>query len=375
MGNEAAAAILIVALSGRALAESARRGGYAPLVADMFGDVDTLDAAHRHIRLAGGLASGIEEQDLVDALQVLSKGQKPVGVVYGTGFEDRPQLLQRMGDRWRLLGNSADVVANIKNPKMFSSICSFSDIPSPEISLPEPPTGNGWLSKRQGGAGGAHIKPVHKPEDPSSLIYYQQRVSGAPISACFLADGERALVLGFSAQWSSPAPRQPYRYGGAVRPAPLTSGTADKLTIAVQRIVAATSLVGLNSADFLVDGERFWLLEINPRPGATLDIFEDGETSLFAQHVAACAGKLAAAPACVANAKAASIVYAEEDIVSLSVLDWPDWAADLPVAGSTIKSGEPVCTVFACDFSAAGARQLVEKRRRAVLSWTRTRNS
>src|SRR6516165_9257740 len=143
MGNEAAAAILIVALSGRALAESARRGGYAPLVADMFGDVDTLDAAHRHIRLAGGLASGIEEQDLVDALQVLSKGQKPVGVVYGTGFEDRPQLLQRIGERWRLLGNSADVVANIKNPKMFSSICSFSDIPSPEISLPEPPTGNG----------------------------------------------------------------------------------------------------------------------------------------------------------------------------------------------------------------------------------------
>jgi predicted ATP-grasp superfamily ATP-dependent carboligase len=143
----------------------------------------------------------------------------------------------------------------------------------------------------------------------------------------------------------------------------------------VQRIVAATSLVGLNSADFLVDGERFWLLEINPRPGATFDIFEGGETSLFAQHVTACAGELAAAPGCMANAKAVSIVYAEEDIASLSVLDWPDWAADLPVAGCAIKSGEPVCTVFACDFGAAGARELVEKRRQAVLSWTRTRNS
>jgi uncharacterized protein len=373
MGNQAA--VLIVALSGRALAASARRGGYVPLVADMFGDVDTLDAAHRHVRLAGGLASGIEEQDLIGALQALSKGQEPVGVVYGTGFEDRPQLLQRMAERWRLLGNGADVVAKIKSPKIFSSICSFSDIPCPEISLPEPPIGNGWLAKRQGGAGGAHINPAHESEDVSGSIYYQRRVSGAPISACFLADGERALVLGFSAQWSSPAPRQPYRYGGAVRPAPLTSGTADKLTIAVQRIVAATSLVGLNSADFLVDGERFWLLEINPRPGATLDIFEAGETSLFAQHMAACSGKLAAAPGCIANAKAASIVYAEEDIASLSVLDWPEWAADLPVAGSTIKSGEPVCTVFACDFGAASARELAEKRRQAVLAWTLTRDS
>jgi uncharacterized protein len=373
MGNEAA--VLIAALSGRALAASARRGGYVPLVADMFGDVDTLEAAHSHVRLAGGLAAGIEEQDLIDALQVLSNGHEPIGVVYGTGFEDRPQLLQCMAARWRLLGNDADVVANIKNPKLFSSICSFSGVPSPEVSLLEPAIRKGWLAKRQGGAGGAHIQPAHETEEGRGAIYYQRQVCGAPISACFLADGKRALVLGFSAQWSSPAPRQPYRYGGAVRPAPLASSTADKLTAAVQRIVAATSLVGLNSADFLVEGECFWLLEINPRPGATLDIFEAGETSLFARHVAACSGKLAAAPSCAANAKAASIVYAEEDIASVSVLDWPDWAADLPVTGSSIKSGEPLCTVHACDFAAASARELVEKRRQAVLSWTRTRNS
>ena len=373
MGNEAA--VLIVALSGRALAASARRGGYVPLVADMFGDVDTLNAAHRHIRLAGRLASGIEERDLIDVLQILSDGEEPIGVVYGTGFEDRPQLLQRMAEHWRLLGNGADVVAKLKNPKIFSSVCSNLGVPSPEISLPESTSRNGWLAKRQGGAGGAHVKPAGDSADVRGAIYYQRRVSGTPISACFLADGERALVLGFSAQWSSPAPRQPYRYGGAVRPAPLTPDTADELTAAVQRIVAATSLVGLNSADFLVEGERFWLLEINPRPGATLDIFEAGETSLFAHHVAACSGQLAAASSCAAHAKAASIVYADEDIASVSIFNWPDWAADLPVVGSTIKAGEPVCTVYGCEFAAEAARELVEKRRQAVLSWTRARDS
>jgi hypothetical protein len=101
------AAILIVAISGRALAASARRGGYLPLVTDMFGDEDTLKAAHAHVRLTGDLASGIEEQVLIDALQTLSEGQKPVGVVCGTGFEDRTQVLKRLAARWRLLGNGA----------------------------------------------------------------------------------------------------------------------------------------------------------------------------------------------------------------------------------------------------------------------------
>jgi predicted ATP-grasp superfamily ATP-dependent carboligase len=99
--------------------------------------------------------------------------------------------------------------------------------------------------------------------------------------------------------------------------------------------------------------------------------------SLFAQHVAACSGRLAATSAHArdAKAKAVSIVYAEEDIVSCSVSGWPPWAADLPVDGSMIKVGEPVCTVYACDFTAAGARALAEKRRKTILSWARARNS
>jgi uncharacterized protein len=372
MGN--GRAVLIVALSGRALAASARRGGYEPLVADMFGDRDLLHTAHKHVRLAGGLASGIGDRDLIDALHMLGEGQEPIGVVYGTGFEDRPELLARIAGRWQLLGNGGGVVAKLKDPQTFSLMCSDLNILSPEISLFEPSSRNGWLAKRQGGAGGAHIKYAGGSVDGSGGFYYQRKVSGTPISACFLADGKRAQVLGFSAQWSSPTPRQPYRYGGAVRPAALASDAADRLAEAVGRIVAATALVGLNSADFLVHGKRFWLLEINPRPGATLDIFETGETTLFASHVAACSGKLAPAYGCGANAKAASIVYAERDIACLSVLDWPDWATDLPMAGSKIQAGEPVCTVYASGAAAEAAMELAEKRRQTVLSWTRARN-
>jgi uncharacterized protein len=44
--------VLLAAVSGRALAQSARRGGYLPLVADFFGDQDTVAAAHAHAQVS-----------------------------------------------------------------------------------------------------------------------------------------------------------------------------------------------------------------------------------------------------------------------------------------------------------------------------------
>ena len=154
-----------------------------------------------------------------------------------------------------------------------------------------------------------------------------------------------------------------------MQPATLAPDIAASLTSAVDRLVAATSLVGLNSADFYVDGERLWLLEINPRPGATLDIFEPPEGSLFGLHMAACAGNLAAAPRYPAGAKAAATVYAEDDVASIPNVDWPDWTADRPQPGIAVKTGEPLCTVYAGDNVAAGAQALADERRRMILSW------
>ena len=76
----------------------------------------------------------------------------------------------------------------------------------------------------------------------------------------------------------------------SLRPAGLTSKLEDKLRRAAQAITAASGLLGLNSIDFLVDGNEYTLIEINPRPGATLDIFDDRDGSLFRAHVDSCLG-------------------------------------------------------------------------------------
>jgi uncharacterized protein len=364
-------AILIAAISGRALAASARRAGYLPLVTDFFGDQDTLRVAHAHARPGGTLTRGFEAQALFDALTGLSDGHRPVGIVCGTGFEDRPELLRSIACRWRLFGNDAATVAKIKSPDVFAKVCGALGIPFPELSLVRPARPDDWLVKRRGGAGGAHIGSAQRSDRPENEIYYQRKVPGIPISCLFLADGARTTVLGLSAQWSLPTPRQPYRYGGAVRPANIARHMDGALAAAVQHFAAAIPLVGLNSADFLVDGESFWLLEINPRPGATLDLFEPPDRSLFALHMAACSGELPAAAFNSDGAKAAAIVYAEHMIGSVPDLDWPDWTADRPLTGGAIKVGEPVCTVYADGSTPADARALADQRRKLVLAWMR----
>lgn len=359
--------ILIAAISGRALAQSAHRGGYQALIADFFADQDAVQAAKDYVRLAGTLARGIEEDALLSALSALSARYHPLGIVCGSGFEDRPQLLERIAERWRLFGNAAAIVAKVKDPKTLSAICCAAAIPVPDFCLAKPERPADWLAKRKGGAGGGHIRPAEKAI--RDRIYYQRKVPGVPISALFLADGARAFVLGFSSQWHSPTADKPYRYGGAAQPAILPARIAVSLTAAVVRLSAAAALIGLNSADFIVDGERFWLLEINPRPGATLDIFELTEPSLFSLHMAACTGQLPSTPRYSGRARAAAIVYAENDIASFPALTWPHWAADRPQQGIAMKAGEPLCTVYACGADTTEARARTEERRQQILGW------
>jgi predicted ATP-grasp superfamily ATP-dependent carboligase len=336
-----------------------------PRVADFFGDVDTLALAEAHRLLPDGLEVGMEKGAVIDALAALAAGAEPLGVICGGGFEDRPELLDEIARRWPLLGNGAETVRLVKDPIAFANLCGDVAIRHPDVCLALPPNAQGWLSKRRGGSGGSHIS-LELRDEPGR--YFQRSVSGVPVSALVLADGARFVVLGFSDQWRSPTPEHPFRYGGAVTPAALELHVADVLTACVQRLMQAIPLVGLNSIDFLVDGNAVWLLEINPRPGATVDIFEPAVGSLVALHVDACRGVLPAQVRAPDEARASAVVYARADIARIPRLDWPDWVADRSHAGTRVSAGDPLCTVLARAATADAARRLLERRIDTILS-------
>ena len=67
----------------------------ASVAADLFHDRDTRRLAWRSRRVAGSLAEGLDPDDLMAALEALSRtaGAAPLGLAYGAGLEDRPVLL------------------------------------------------------------------------------------------------------------------------------------------------------------------------------------------------------------------------------------------------------------------------------------------
>jgi uncharacterized protein len=292
-------------------------------------------------------------------------------VVYGAGFEDRTPLLAKIAERWPLLGNGPSAVARVKAPEIFFAELARLGIPHPRTVMDPAAAESGWLAKRQGGAGGSHIVGNHAAmgRKTAGCIYFQEKVDGRPVSTLFVSSGTGSRVLGFSEQWAAPSLRSKWRYGGAARPAELSRDLEARLTESVELAASSFGLKGLGSADFLVNGEDFYLLEINPRPGATLDIFDSEATPLLRIHAEAVLhNRLPTAPLNLPAATASAIVYATEPITVSQTMMWPDWTADRPESAERIDKDRPICTVWARSRTKVEARRLVEERSSIILA-------
>jgi uncharacterized protein len=361
------AAILIAASSGRALAAAARRARYRPLLADFFDDSDTRGFCAANRLIEGGFDTGFEGESLIGALDELAKEATPCGFVYGAGFEDRTELLELVAQRWTLFGNPPAVVRRVKDPVRLAELCVVLNIPHPKISARMPSDRRHWLVKSAGGSGGSHVAPAGALRAAGEKIYFQRIAAGEPVSILFLGDGAKARIVGSSRQWVAPAPGEPFRFGGSLRPAGLSPRLETRLRRATQAITAACGLRGLNSIDFLVEGSEYTLIEVNPRPGATLDIFEDRDGSLFRAHLDSSRGRLTRRPLEFAGAGAAGIAYARREISSMPEFDWPNWTADRQKARSALRPYDPLCTIKARAAMPQRARTLVDARTNLIL--------
>jgi uncharacterized protein len=367
--SEGRAAVLIVAASGRAMAAAARRAGYHPLALDFFDDSDTRAICAESRRVEGGLSEGFTEENLIPLLEAIAKREDPCGVVYGAGFEDRPGLLECLAQRFSLLGNPPDVVRRVKDPILLAQLCAALNIPHPEIRIRRPAEHQNWLVKSAGGSGGTHVAPASAAPTEDPAIYFQRIAEGEPISIQFLADRTKTRVVGITRQWADPAPGEPFRFGGVVRPANLPPKVDCQLRQTAAALTAACGLRGLNTIDFLVKDSAYTLLEINPRPGAALDVFEDQKGSLFRAHVNACVGRLPDNPLVFTGAAAAAIAYTRCAVASMPDFEWPEWTADRQKAGSKLRVHDPLCTIRARGAEPFSARALTEARTNLLLGW------
>ncbi|PWJ80487.1 putative ATP-grasp superfamily ATP-dependent carboligase [Pseudaminobacter salicylatoxidans] len=357
-------AVLIAAISGRALAAAARRAGYRALVADFFCDDDTRALAERTAMLPGDLHKGIDPDRIISTLTKLSNREEPLALICGSGFERLPGLIDTLAARFPLAGCAGDSIRRVKDPERFAADCAELGIPHPEIRRQRPDDPHNWLLKRDGGAGGTHIGRANG-DAAAPGRYFQRFVEGSSVSALFVGDGSQAHVVGFSRQFASPTTAAPYRYGGAVRLRRLDRKDAVTIESWLSLLTRRCNLVGLCSADLIRNAQGYHLLEINPRPGATLDIFDADEASPMEAHLDAARGKPIRLPV-FSDCMASMIAYTDRPLESFPQIDWPGWAADRQAAGTKLRAGDPVCTIFARGPNIRAARQTLNARAREL---------
>ncbi len=357
--------VLIVALSGRALARSAHTAMIPVSVLDVFCDADTLVWANSAGRI-GDVANGIDDRRLLTLADSLCPPWRCGGLVYGAGFEASPQILSVLSGGRKLFGNKPEVLADISTPKCFFAALERLGVPFPTVCFQRPLKPDGWLAKRAGTSGGAHVQPAKRVVGQDGY-YYQREVSGRVMSLLFLANGREVNIVGVSEQWNTGVEGAPYGYCGAVSHQRVSESLYREFRQLVYTLTLQWKLRGLNSVDLVVAGDDFQVLEVNARPTATAELYDfESRESLFKQHMDACCGAELNYRGSAERMYAHRLVYAEHDLHVPYHFIWPNWCSDRPMAGSDILRGEPVCTVHASGNSLFGLNGFLQRRTRFI---------
>ncbi|MGA7980356.1 MAG: ATP-grasp domain-containing protein [Chromatiaceae bacterium] len=353
--------LLIVSNSGRAMAEAAVRGGYSVAVVDGFCDEDTRAVAScTKVPMS---ARGLDESRLRFEVDRLMPTKKPFGLVYGAGLEQTPGTLAWLAERFALFGNGPDVLQLLQQPARFFALLDDLGIRYPETCFVPPPTDAAWewLTKEAGSSGGLGVRRWRVDgERPAGEHYFQRFLDGPVVSVLFVADGTDCSVIGFNRLMVASGGDRPFLYGGAVSHAVLTAAQRHDGERAAGQLARVLGLRGVNNLDFVLHEKRVYLLELNPRPSATLSLYDsDCEDGWIGRHVRACLGELPAFRRTLKQTiRGHRIVYTPPGLTVAPRIRWPAWAKDRPVPGTRLASRAPLCTVLA----SGSLDELVERR-------------
>jgi predicted ATP-grasp superfamily ATP-dependent carboligase len=369
------ATLAVAALSARSLVEAAAADGHVVLALDLFGDLDTRRCAQAWWCIGDAAALRICATAFTEALrQAAAMGAE--GWIAGSGFEAEPALLAAGAGVLPLLGNPAPVWQRATDARGFFGALASHGLPHPEVAWQRPADPRGWLHKQAGSCGGWGVQGAAEVADPAPGGYFQRHHPGSPVSATFVADGRRAVLLGFNRQRVLARPGAAYAFAGIVGPVPLPARAAAGLQQALAALVAEFGLVGLGSLDALLDGDRIALLEINPRPPASHALYEP---DALAAHLDACRhGRLPAAPAAARVVRGQAIVYTRGALqVDAALATWlaarPD-SHDLPQPGTRLGAGDPLCSLAAAGDDADGVMARLDAEVERLLTALAERN-
>ncbi len=366
--------LAVASISARLLAEIAAEEGHGVVALDLFGDDDTRRVSSQWLRIGRASSMRIDGARLLETLAGLAERGDVEGWVIGSGFEGQTDLLAEADTVLPRWGTAAADMRRVHDPRSFFAALDRHGIDHPAVQHTALADAAGWLIKDAGGCGGWQVRAASPDQALAAQQYFQRQVQGTPMSATFVANGHDAVVLGINQQLVRSMGARPFLFCGVIGPLVLPAALEQAVEQAVRALAAEFQLQGLGSLDFMLDGARFTVLEVNPRPPASVALYRDRQP--MRAHLRACrAGELPVL-------ESRPMVHGTEIVFARQPLRLGSAAArelaaqaqchDLPRAGSVFAIGDPLCSVSARGGSAEAVVALLAQRRDAVLARSET---
>lgn len=376
--NQVRGPLIIIGASTRAAAQSAILAGFKPWCIDLFAD--------RDLQAIAAVKRCPAEQWPKGVIDILRTGAAPpdAPVLLAGAMENHFDVVRAIETSHGIWGSGADSMQAVRDHVHLATVAKqvladhltaadqpvvpgdvpivpfqMREVPDAARGLPERLYCDGTLRmvvKSIVRTGGRSVR-IWQPGEPIETgEYLEPWIEGKPISGTFRVQSRQIVFAAFTEQLIGDAPfgATGFQYCGNIGPIAHPLAAAAMLNFAKGMVNAEANVETLSLRDgvFGIDAmsteghqpsPNTFILEVNPRFPASAEIWERsvGESVL-------CSKSVMTGDELFDRLTGKAIVYAKVKCVAPDLLETftAEDIADVPAVGTSLKQGEPICTVF-----------------------------
>ncbi len=282
------------------------------------------------------LTKNLDSKNLFSILKKIDPFNE-MSILLGSGFAET--ISEDIISGRKNYGNNFETIKKIKSKSFFKELRK-QKINFPSISK-QPKKNGKWLIKEYQSYGGTKVKLYTSSKYINKNAYLQKFINGDLVSVQFFVENQNVEILSICDQITKKSKKGLFLIKSLVTKK-IKTNLSKKIHSLVKKVSKTFSLKGINNLDLIMQGENFFLLEVNPRPGLSTnilnsnyeDIFEIKSPKKITYH----------------GHHSSTVIYARKEIkinkrkkIFLNKFCISRLFSELPNLGDIIKVDEPVC--------------------------------
>ena len=194
-----------------------------------------------------------------------------VGLVYGSGLEDKPEIYDYLRRKLNILGNDPKIISECNDLRLLADILNECNLKLPKYVNNPIGSTQKYLSKPFNSSGGYNISFSKKYK---KNYYFQEYLQGETYSISFFNHKKNFIFLGFNRLLHLVNfDLHPFIHAGALTANEFLE--SNDIIYSFEKLSNKLSMNGYNNIDFKILNKEIFVLDINPRITSTFKIYND----------------------------------------------------------------------------------------------------